>query len=281
MSRPSIVDIRGAREPLTCLTCYDYLTARVMDEVDGLDMILVGDSLGGVMLGYDSTIPVTIEDMVHHTAAVSRAVKNTFLVTDFPFLEAALELESGVRAARRLMQEGGAQAIKLEGGERNLDLIEHLVAHDVPVIGHLGLTPQSIEALGGYGVQAKTRENIEELGREAFALERAGISALVLECVPEEVGAELTELIDLPTIGIGAGLECSGQVLVWQDMMGLTDQIPTFVRKWGEMREWLSDGVNSFCEAVKKEEFPASEESFSVGEKLSSEQVRELLLEAR
>ncbi len=281
MSRPSIVDIREAREPITCLTCYDYLTARVMDEVGGLDMILVGDSLGGVMLGYDSTIPVTIDDMVHHTAAVNRAVKNTFLVADFPFLEAALGLERGVGAARRLMQEGGAQAVKIEGGERNIELIEHLVDHDVPVIGHLGLTPQSIEALGSYGVQARTEKNIKIIGEEAFALQEAGISALVLECVPEEVGSELTDLLDLPTIGIGAGLECNGQVLVWQDMMGLTDQIPTFVRKWGEMREWLYDGVNSFCQAVKNEEFPASEESFSVDQQLSSEHVRELLLKSR
>lgn len=280
METVSLDEISSADSPLTCLTCYDYLTARVMDEVPGLDIILVGDSLGMVELGHENTIPVTIDDMVHHTAAVSRAVEKTYLVSDLPFLEAADEKSEFIDGVGRLMQEGGAQAVKIEGGRRNLEYIELLAAHDVPVFGHLGLTPQSVEGFGGYKIQANTRAGIEKIGRDALALQEAGIVALVLECVPAAVATELTEFLEVPTIGIGAGQGCDGQVLVWQDMMGMTeDETPTFVRKWGEMREQLRDGVSSFCNAVKEKEFPADEESFSVDDSLNRSEIRSLLPE--
>ncbi len=248
-----------------------------MDQIPELDMILVGDSLGNVMLGYESTLPVTMDDMVHHTAAVGRAVKNSYLIADFPFLEAGLEPGTVIRSARRLLQEGGARAVKIEGGRRNLRVIEKLTEFDVPVFGHLGLTPQSVEAFGGYKIQARTEEEICRLGEEARALQAAGIVALVLECVPASVAAGLTEMLEIPTIGIGAGPACDGQVLVWQDMMGLSaESPPSFVRKWGELREQLRAGFTGYCEAVIEREFPASEESFS--STLSTGRIRELLL---
>ncbi len=278
MVKNTLDKIYSYEPPLTCLTCYDYLTARVMDEVPELDMILVGDSLGNVELGYDSTIPVTMDDMVHHTAAVGRAVENTFLVADFPFLEAALSQEEAVKSVRRLMQEGGAQAIKVEGGGRNFSLVEHLTAHDVPVIGHLGLTPQSKEAFGGFKIQAKTEADIEKIGKESLGLQEAGAVAIVLEGIPAEVAKELTDLLKIPTIGIGAGKECDGQVLVWQDMMGMTGKnTPTFVRKWGDMRKHLREGVTSYCQAVKDAEFPDETESFSLPDSVNQKQLRSLL----
>ncbi len=270
--------LRDTDRKITCLTCYDYLTARVMDRVEELDMVLVGDSLGMVSLGYDSTIPVTMDDMVHHTAAVSRGIERAFVVADMPYLELARERDEIVTSVRRLVQEGGAQAVKVEGGERNLEAVEHLVAHDVPVVGHLGLTPQSVEAMGGYALQGTDEEEIKKLGRSARALEEAGILALVLECVPASVAGELTEMLEIPTIGIGAGVNCDGQVLVWQDMMGLTEgDLPTFVRKRGELKELLQEGVQSFCRDVRERDFPAPEESFTLKKDISPEKISSLL----
>ncbi len=279
MSKPSIDLLLNRDRPLTCLTCYDYLTARVMDQIPELDMILVGDSLGNVMLGYESTLRVTIDDMVHHTAAVGRAVKNCYLIADFPFLEAALELSTAVRSARRLVQEGGAQAVKIEGGERNLELISHLTEFDLPVFGHLGLTPQSVEGFGGYKIQAKTERTIKQLGRQARALEKSGISALILECIPAQVAANLTRILTVPTIGIGAGADCDGQVLVWQDMAGLNQgKTASFVRKWGDVGKYLQEAFTAYCGAVIAGEYPAEEETFSTAETLSDEEIREMLL---
>ncbi len=278
MSKITASYFRDPDRKITCLTCYDYLTARVMDQVEHLDMILVGDSLGMVSLGYDSTIPVTMDDMVHHTAAVSRGVERAFLVADLPYLEMARGGDEITTSVRRLVQEGGAQAVKIEGGKRNIEAVKHLVAHDVPVVGHLGLTPQSVEALGGYSIQGTDEEEIKKLGREARALEEAGILALVLECVPAEVAAELTRILSIPTIGIGAGSGCSGQVLVWQDMMGLTEgKPPTFVRKRGELKKLLLEGVESFCQDVRDGDFPAPEESFELAEEMSGEKISSLL----
>ncbi|MFB6355187.1 MAG: 3-methyl-2-oxobutanoate hydroxymethyltransferase [bacterium] len=277
-SKVTINDIESSDQPLTCLTCYDYLTARVMDRVSELDMILVGDSLGNVMLGYDDTIPVITDDMVHHTKAVSKGVEDAFLVADIPFMELARDRDHVVRIVQRLCQQGGAEAVKIEGGRKNMRSIQHIVNHDVPVIGHLGLTPQSVQALGGYRVQANSKPDIKQLGRDARALEETGVSAIVLECIPEGVAGELTELLDVPTIGIGAGSGCDGQVLVWQDMMGLTgDESPKFVRQWGDFDQDLARGVKSFCEAVKNKEYPSEEESFQVDDDISELNIKELL----
>lgn len=276
--RVYLSDITDRTKPITCLTCYDYLTARVMDQVDELDMILVGDSLGMVELGYSSTIPVTVDDMVHHTAAVSRGVDETFVATDVPFLQMARDRDRIVQIATRLMQEGGSQAIKIEGGESVAESIDHLTSHDVPVLGHLGLTPQSVESTGGYQLQANDPESVRDLGNSAKALCDAGISALFLECVPEDVASKLTEKIDVPTIGIGAGSGCDGQVLVWQDMMGLNEEsVPNFVRKWGNWSADLEEGIREYCVEVRERSFPSTEESFDLPESLQDADLDKLL----
>lgn len=275
MSSVTSRDIRDPDDALTCLTCYDYLTARVMDRVEDLDMILVGDTLGNVVLGYERTIPVTVDDMVHHTAAVGRGVERAFLVADVPFLEGARSRDHGVEVAQRLMQEGGAQAVKLEGGERQADLIGHLVNHDVPVVGHLGLTPQSVESMGGYRIQGTDRASIERLARDLRLLEEKGVLAVVLECVPAPVSRALTEAVSVPTIGIGSGEGCDGQVLVWQDMMGLTEDAPSFVRTWDDLNGRLQEGVEGFCENVRSGDYPADRESFDLPEGIDEDDVRD------
>ncbi len=267
-------DIRRAEDPITVLTCYDYLTARVMDSVEELDMILVGDTLGMVSLGYDSTVPVTVDDMIHHTAAVSRGVDRVFVVADIPFLSAAQSPDHGVQVAQRLMQDGGAQAIKIEGGERHQNLIDHLTDHDVPVVGHLGLTPQSVEALGGYKLQAQDADEIKEIAREATLLEDAGIMALVLECIPAEVGAAISNKTDVPTIGIGAGKDCDGQVLVWQDMMGLSENTPSFVKQYEQLGDRFRTSVQEYCQDVQSRSFPDEEHSFSLGEDVTTGDIK-------
>lgn len=258
-------DIRNAEEPITCLTCYDYLTARIMDQVSELDMILVGDSLANVMLGHDSTVSVTVDDMVHHTQAVAKAVQRVFLVADIPFLEMARSQDHLVSVVQRLVGEAGAQSVKIEGGERHAESVEHLVRNDVPVVGHLGLTPQSVQALGGYHVQARTKEEITKLGRDARALEDAGVLAIVLECIPDQVARQLTRNLSVPTIGIGAGSGCNGQVLVWQDMMGLSQgESASFVRTWGDLSREIEQGVKGFCEDVRTGSYPSQEESYAL-----------------
>ncbi|MFB6346552.1 MAG: 3-methyl-2-oxobutanoate hydroxymethyltransferase [bacterium] len=269
-------DIRAAEHPLTCLTCYDFLTARVMDRVAELDMILVGDSLGMVSLGYESTLPVTVDDMVHHTAAVSRGVNRAFVVADVPFMSMAKSKSHAVTVAQRLMQEGGAQAIKIEGGERHREVINHLVSHDVPVVGHLGLTPQSVEAMGGYKLQANEPDKIKQLSMDANILQKAGVLSIVLECIPAEVGDALTMKLDVPTIGIGAGNGCDGQVLVWQDMMGLSDtDPPKFVKEYDQFGDHFADKIREYCNDVRNRDFPDEEHSFTLGEDVSMDQVKD------
>lgn len=270
-------NIRNPDQPLTVLTCYDYLTAKVMDEIPELDMILVGDSLGMVEMGYDNTLPVTEDDMVHHTASVSRGIDRAFLCTDLPFLATAESKQESVRSARRMMQEGGAQAVKIEGGQRNYSIIEHLTDFDVPVIGHLGLTPQSVEAFGGYQVQAQDRDAISELTKNALNLQEAGIIALVLECVPSVVASALTERLEIPTIGIGAGPGCFGQVLVWQDMMGLTEDAPGFVKEYDDFSGRFSESIKSYCGDVREGKFPGEQHSFELSGDLTVGEVQELV----
>src|SRR5579864_916042 len=208
-------------EPITCLTAYDYASGRLLDEA-GIDMILVGDSLGMVMLGYENTLPVTVPEMLHHVRAVRRGVKHAFLVADMPYASFHVSLRDTVRNAVRFIKDGGAEAVKVEGGEKRSRLVERLVDAEIPVVGHIGLTPQSLHAMGGYKVQGKTLIAVEQLMRDAIALERAGACSIVLEGIPREVAAMITHELEIPTIGIGAGPNCDGQVLVFHDVLGLT-----------------------------------------------------------
>ena len=212
-------------ERITALTAYDYSTARLVDEA-GVDVILVGDSLAQAMLGYESTLPVTMEEMLHHTRAVRRAVKRAFLITDMPFGSYHVSPRESLANAVRLVKEGGAEAVKIEGGEKRVGLIREILDAEIPVCGHIGLTPQSLHKMGGYKVQGKTLPAIEELKRDAAALDRAGVCLLVLEGIPREVAATITAAVETPTIGIGAGPECDGQILVFHDLVNLTSTAP-------------------------------------------------------
>src|SRR5580700_11001026 len=210
-----------ATKKITFLTAYDYPTARLLDEA-GVDMLLVGDSLGMVTLGYDSTLPVTLDEIVHHTRAVRRGTKRALLVADMPYGTFHVSIEESIRNAVRLVKEGGAEAVKIEGGERRIELIARLVEAEIPVMGHVGLTPQSFHSLGGFQVQGKTTEAARQVERDARAVEAAGAFSVVLESMPRELGARITEKLRIPTIGIGAGPDCDGQVLVFHDLVGLT-----------------------------------------------------------
>lgn len=256
----------GAANPenkkITCLTAYDYPTARLMDQA-GIDVVLVGDSVAMVALGYDSTLPLTLEDALHHTKAVRRGVKRALLVADMPYGSYHVELHEALRNAMRFVKEGGAEAVKVEGGERRLELIARLTEAEIPVMGHVGLTPQSVNALGGYRVQGKTPATAEQLFRDARSVEAAGAFAIVLEAMPREVAAEITRTVRIPTIGIGAGPDCDGQVLVLHDMLGLTFQdAPKFARRYANMGEIISNAVREYCADVQNGSFPTDAESY-------------------
>ena len=230
----TLLEKKQKHEPITCLTAYDYASARLLDEA-GIDMILVGDSLGMVMLGYDNTLPVTVEEMLHHTRAVRRGVKRAFLVADMPFASYHVSGEEALRNAARFIKDG-AEAVKIEGGEKRAQLVERLVDAEIPVVGHIGLTPQSLHAMGGYKVQGKSLKAVEQLVHDALALERCGACCVVLEGIPREVAALITHEIEIPTIGIGAGPDCDGQVLVYHDLLGLTLAPPAkFVRRYADL----------------------------------------------
>ncbi|MFD2371733.1 3-methyl-2-oxobutanoate hydroxymethyltransferase [Brevibacillus sp. GCM10020057] len=262
-------DIRKKKEagiPITMMTAYDYPSARLVEEA-GVDMILVGDSLGMVVLGYDSTIPVTMEDMVHHTKAVTRAARRAFVVTDLPFLSYHGTVEEGVKNAGRLMQEGGAKAVKMEGGKELAPLITRCVQAGIPVVGHIGLTPQSVHQLGGYKVQGRDLEQAQRLLDDALALQEAGVFALVLECVPEEVTGMIAKKLEIPVIGIGAGVTCDGQVLVFHDVLGYASQItPKFVKRYADIGAAIKEAVASYVSEVENRSFPASEHVFHASE---------------
>src|SRR6202040_3397101 len=220
---------------ITCLTAYDYPTARLLDEA-GVDILLVGDSLGMVVLGYESTLPVTLEEMLHHTCAVRRGTRHALLVADMPYGSYHDDPIEAVRHAIRFVKEAGAEAVKIEGGERRMELIARLVEAEIPVMGHIGLTPQSFNALGGFHVQGRTTQAADQLDRDARAVEAAGAFSVVLESVPRELGARITEKLHIPTIGIGAGPDCDGQVLVLHDLLGLTlGRTPKFARKYANL----------------------------------------------
>jgi 3-methyl-2-oxobutanoate hydroxymethyltransferase len=249
-------------EPITCLTAYDYSTARLVDEA-GIEMVLVGDSLAQTMLGYENTLSVTMDEMLHHVKAVRRGVRRALLLADMPYGSYQVDPESALKNATRFVKEGGAEVVKIEGGEKRADLIRRIIDAEIPVAGHIGLTPQSVNVMGGYKVQGKYLSGIEQLMRDAVALERAGVCCIVLEGIPREVAGMITAEVGAPTIGIGAGPECDGQVLVFHDIMNLTFTAPAkFVRRYGDGAAVMGNAVRAFGADVKSGQYPSDEESY-------------------
>jgi 3-methyl-2-oxobutanoate hydroxymethyltransferase len=249
-------------EPITCLTAYDYATARLVDQA-GIDIVLVGDSLAQAMLGYENTLSVTMDEMLHHVKAVRRGVQNALLIADMPYGSYQVDPQAALANAMRFVKEGGAEAVKLEGGEKRAELIHRLVDAEIPVAGHIGLTPQSVNVMGGYKVQGKNLNAIEQLMRDATALDRAGVSCLYLEGIPREVAAMITAEVSTPTIGIGAGPECDGQVLVFHDIMNLTFGPPAkFVRRYGDAAALITQAVQAFRADVQSHQYPSDAESY-------------------
>jgi 3-methyl-2-oxobutanoate hydroxymethyltransferase len=267
---------RSTPRKIVALAAYDYPTARLLDDA-GVDVVLVGDSLGMVVLGFENTLPVTVDDTVHHTRAVRRGLRRALLVADMPYGSYHVDDADAIRNALRLIKEGGAEAVKVEGGERRLDRIARLVDAEIPVMGHIGLTPQSVHAFGGFRVQGKTLDAAEQLVRDARAVEAAGAFSIVLESIPRELAAEITRELRIPTIGIGAGPDCDGQILVLHDMIGLgLGHTPKFARRYANVAESISHAVSAYAEDVRAGSFPANEESFHL-----NAEVRERLLAGR
>lgn len=255
---------------ITMLTAYDYSTAKLLDEA-GIDSLLVGDSLGMVMLGYESTLQVTVDDIIHHCKAVARGAKRSMVVADMPFLSYHISIEESVRNAGRLIQEGGASAVKLEGGADITDTVKAIVKAQIPVMGHLGLTPQSINIFGGYKIQGTNQEQIEKMIEDARLLQEAGVFAIVLECVPAKVATLISKKLQVPTIGIGAGAGCDGQVLVSQDMLGTyTDLKPKFVKQYAQVGNAIKEACKQYISDVANQKFPDEEHSFQIDDEILS-----------
>jgi 3-methyl-2-oxobutanoate hydroxymethyltransferase len=268
----TVPDIASRKSPLsgsseatpriTCLTAYDYPTARLLDEA-GVDILLVGDSVGMVVLGYENTLPVTLEEMLHHTRAVRRGARRALVVADMPYGSFHASVAESVRNAIRFVKEAGAEAVKIEGGERRLELISRLAEAQIPVMAHIGLTPQSLHALGGFKVQGKTPGAAEQLLRDAKAVETAGAFSVVLESIPRELASRITQQLRIPTIGIGAGPDCDGQVLVFHDLVGLSFCVsPKFARRYANLAETIARAAKEFCEDVRSGRFPSEAESY-------------------
>jgi 3-methyl-2-oxobutanoate hydroxymethyltransferase len=264
----TINDLRAMKRAgtrFTMLTAYDYTTARILDEA-GVPVLLVGDSLGMTMLGYPDTLAVTMDEMIHHTRAVRRGVQNALLVGDMPFMSYHASIEDGIRSAGRFLQEGGANAVKLEGAGRVVELTEKLTAMGVPVMAHLGLTPQFVNAFGGFKVQGKSDEAAERIQRDALALQHAGAFSLVLEGVPADLGTSITRSLDIATIGIGAGPNTDAQVLVIQDMLGLSgDKVPKFVKRYADLKGEILRAVATYMREVEAGAFPDADHSYGAG----------------
>ena len=255
-------DQKFQHDPITCLTAYDYATARLVDEA-GIDMVLVGDSLAQTMLGYENTLSVTMDEMLHHVKAVRRGVKNALLIADMPYGSYQMDTKDAVRNAARFVKEGGAEVVKLEGGERRADLVRRIIDAEIPVAGHIGLTPQSVNVMGGYKVQGKSLGGIEQLMHDAVALDRAGVACLYLEGIPREVAAMITAEVSTPTIGIGAGPDCDGQVVVVHDILNLTfGPAAKFVRRYGDAAALITHAVQAFRADVRSRQYPGDEESY-------------------
>jgi 3-methyl-2-oxobutanoate hydroxymethyltransferase len=263
-------DKKHDHEPITCLTAYDYATARLVDEA-AIDMVLVGDSLAMTMLGHENTLSVTVDEMLHHTRAVRRGVKHAFLLADMPYGSYHVSADEAVRNASRFVKEGGAEAVKLEGGEKRCDLVRRVIDAEVPVAGHIGLTPQSVNVMGGYKVQGKSLAAIEQLMRDATALDRAGVFCIFLEGIPREVAAMITAEVSTPTIGIGAGPDCDGQVLVLHDILNLTFAQPAkFVRHYGDAAATITHAVQAFRADVVSHQYPSENESYHLPKETQS-----------
>lgn len=271
VSAPSLRSSKQRGERLVCLTAYDYPTARIVDEA-GIDIILVGDSLGNVVLGYGNTVPVTLDEILIHLKAVRRAVQRALLVADMPYGTFHTGDNDAVRNALRLVKEGGAEAIKLEGGHKRVQLVKRLVDEEISVMGHIGLTPQSINQLGAYRVQGKTTKAAQQLIDDAKAMEDAGAFAVVLEVVPREIAKMITESISIPTIGIGAGVHCDIQVLVLHDMLGLSfGKQARFVRPYANLREVMTDAVTRYADDVRNGTYPSEAESYALPAETAAE----------
>jgi 3-methyl-2-oxobutanoate hydroxymethyltransferase len=262
MTVPEVCSMKEKGEKVVCLTAYDYCFARILDE-SGIDILLVGDSLGSVVQGHDSTLPVTVDDVIYHTKAVVRGRRRALVVSDMPFMTFQLGVDEAKRNAGRLVQEGGAESVKLEGGVTQAATIEALVKMGVPVMGHVGLTPQSVHQFGGYRIQGRGEADARAILDDAMAVEQAGAFAVVLEGMPVQLAREITQRVSIPTIGIGAGLHCDGQILVVHDMLGLFDDFtPKFVKRYANLKETIGGAVRSYMEEVRTEAFPAEEHTF-------------------
>ena len=261
-------EMKQKGEKIAMVTAYDYSTARIVDDA-GIPLILVGDSLGNVMLGYDSTIPVTMDDMLHHTKAVVRGAKNSLVIGDLPFMTYQISTEDAMRNAGRFLQEAGAQAVKLEGGVTVADKVKKIVDAGIPVMGHIGLTPQSINALGGHRIQGKTPEAAQRLLDDALALEQAGAFAVVMETVPAPLASLITRKLTIPTIGIGAGAGCDGQVQVIHDLLGsFSDFVPKHAKQYVKLYDIIKDAVTEYKKEVKSGTFPGDKQSFTMDESI-------------
>ena len=262
ISTASLRELKVHHQPISCLTAYDYATARLVDEA-GIEMILVGDSLAQTMLGYENTLSVTVDEMLHHVKAVRRGTNNALLLADMPYGSYQIDAKTALSNAMRFVKEGGAEVVKIEGGEKRVDLIRRIIEAEIPVAGHIGLTPQSVNVMGGYKVQGKDLGGIEQLVRDAVALDGAGVSCIFLEGIPREVAAMITAEVRTPTIGIGAGPECDGQVLVFHDIMNLTFGHPAkFVRRYGDAAALITNAVQAYRADVKSLQYPTDEESY-------------------
>ena len=258
----SLRERKLGHEPITCLTAYDYPSARLVDEA-AIDIVLVGDSLAMTILGYENTLSVTIDEMLHHTRAARRGVKHALLVADMPYGSYHVSPDDAIRNAARFIKEAGAEAVKIEGGEKRAELIRRIIDAEIPVTGHIGLTPQSVNVMGGYKVQGKSLAAVEQLMRDAVALDRAGVACIYLEGIPREVAAMITAEVAAPTIGIGAGPDCDGQVLVYHDLLNLTFTPPAkFVRRYGDAAELISQAAQAFRADVISRHYPSDEESY-------------------
>jgi 3-methyl-2-oxobutanoate hydroxymethyltransferase len=259
----TLLDMKKRKDQICMLTAYDYQTALLEDRA-GIDIVLVGDTVGMVVLGYQNTIPVTIEEVIHHLKAVARAKLHAFLVGDLPFMSYQASVEDAVRNAGRLVKEGGAEAVKLEGGMRMGAVVKAIINADIPVMGHIGLTPQSLHQFGGYRVQGKDRESADKLLKDAKFLEEVGCFSIVLEGIPWQLARRITESVSIPTIGIGAGSFCDGQVLVINDLLGMIEEFtPKFVKRYAELGKIISEAVSRYIQDVKEGKFPDEEHSYS------------------
>ena len=266
-----IKEMKARGEKIPMMTAYDYTSARIVDAA-GIPMILVGDSLGQVMLGYDSTVPVTMDEMIHHTKAVARGASNALIVGDLPFMSYQTGSTDALRNAARFLQEAGAQTVKLEGGVAMASTVQRLVNAGIPVMGHIGLTPQSVNQLGGYKVQGRTLKSAVRVMEDARALEQAGAFAIVLECVPESLSKLITDRLSIPTIGIGAGNECDGQVQVIHDMLGLiSDFVPKHAKRYASLGDTIAGALRQYAAEVKDRSFPGPSHSYHLKEEVLAE----------